>query len=367
MIVIFKIAAFFYLINGLTYLFAIIYLIIKKSNSENLQNSLYPFVSVVVPSRNESKSIIKCLKCLKDQNYPADRFEIIPVNDGSEDGTGDILNQLAENNHHIQPVHILIPQRGDKGKINAIDKGVQHAKGEIIITTDADIWMGSNWMQQMVTGFDKKTGLIIGITIDEFSNNPVHAFQALDGTGIRIIAAALAEIGNPITCQGSNLAFRKDAYMTVRKRVLALATACGNREWLMQEIDIATDWRIKTQLHQESIAHTSSPDTWKALINQRARWASTGKNYSKLSVRIYLTLIYFSLLSFIIGPFVLNPQMSIMIWGMKFLVDLVVAVAVIKAVNQPHLLYAFPIVYFLQPMMVVVTAFMGTFGLYRWK
>ena len=155
--------------------------------------------------------------------------------------------------------------------------------------------------------------------------------------------------------------------MEVRERVLALATSCGNREWLMQEIDIATDWEIKTQLHLESIAHTKSPDTWRALINQRSRWASTGKNYSKLSVRLYLTLIYISLLAFIVGPFVLGIQMVGIIWGMKLLIDLAVALAVTKVVQQPSLLYAFPLVFFIQPIMIVITAFLGTFGLYRWK
>ena len=135
----------------------------------------------------------------------------------------------------------------------------------------------------------------------------------------------------------------------------------------MQEIDLATDWKIKTQLHPESIAHTYSPDTWRALINQRSRWASTGKNYSKLSVRLYLTIIYFSLLAVIVGPFYLTIQMSGIIWGMKLLIDLAVALAIINAIHQPRLLYAFPLVFFLQPIMVVITAFRGTFGLYRWK
>ena len=135
----------------------------------------------------------------------------------------------------------------------------------------------------------------------------------------------------------------------------------------MQEIDIATDWKIKTQLHSESIANTHSPDTWKALINQRARWASTGKNNSKLSIRLYLTLIYFSLLAFIVGPLVLSIEMIGIIWGMKLLIDLAVALVVVRVVHQPRLLYAFPLVLFLQPVMILITAFMGTFGLYRWK
>ncbi len=362
-----SILALFYVINGLVYLFAVMYLLIKKYKKDDSQNNTYPFVSVIIPSRNESQSIIRCLKCLKNQNYPSEKFEIIPVNDGSEDGTDKILDQMTENDLRIKPVHISVTQRDNKGKIHAIDEGIQHAKGEIIITTDADIWMEPNWMDHMVNGFDNNTGLIIGMTLDEYSNHPVHAFQALDGAGIRIIAAALAEINKPITCQGSNLAFRRKAYIQVRERVLTLATSCGNREWIMQEINIATDWKIKTQLHPESIAYTHPPDTWRALINQRSRWASTGKNYSKLSVRLYLTLIYFSLLSFIVVPFVSGAQLSGIIWGMKLLIDFAVALAVVKALHQPRFLYAFPLVFFLQPIMVVITAFLGTFGLYRWK
>ena len=361
------ILVFFYVINGLIYLFAIMYLLIKKAKKDDLQNNKYPFVSIIIPSRNESQNIIKCLECLKNQSYPSDKFEIIPVNDASEDGTDKILNQMAENDPHIQPVHVLVSKRKNQGKLNAIDMGIQCAKGNIIITTDADIRMEANWLSHMVKGFDSNTGLIIGMTLDEFTSHPVHVFQALDGAGIRIIAAALAEINKPITCQGSNLAFRKEAYIQVRERVLALATSCGNREWLMQEIDIATDWEIKTQLHPESIAYTRPPDTWRTLINQRSRWASTGKNYSKLSVRLYLTFIYFSLLAFIVGPFVLAVNISGIILGMKLFIDLAVALAVVKALNQPRLLYAFPLVFFLQPLMVVIAAFLGTFGLYRWK
>ena len=367
MTVIFIILALFYFINGLIYLFAIIHLILKKNKTSHSQSSFFPFVSIIIPSRNEFKNIDRCIECLTNQEYPEDQYEIIPVNDGSEDGTQERIDSIAENDKKVRPVHILSHQRDNKGKINAINEGIQHARGEIIITTDADIWMETNWISQMTKAFDKETGLVIGMTLDKFSNYPVHAFQALDGAAIRVIAAALAEINKPITCQGSNLAFRKEAYIEVRERVLSLATSCGNREWLMQEINLATDWKIKTQLHPESIAHTYSPDTWSALINQRSRWASTGKNYSKLSVRLYLTIIYFSLLAVIVGPFYLTIQMSGIIWGMKLLIDLAVALAIINAIHQPRLLYAFPLVFFLQPIMVVITAFRGTFGLYRWK
>ena len=77
--------------------------------------------------------------------------------------------------------------------------------------------------------------------------------------------------------------------------------------------------------------------------------------------------IFFTLLAFILVPFVLGIQMIGLIWSMKLLIDLAVALAVVTAIQQPRLLYAFPLVFFLQPIMVVITAFLGTFGLYRWK
>ena len=357
----------FYLINGLLYLYAVIYLIFKKQSQYQLEEPSMPFVSVIIPARNEAGTIKKCIDCLIAQEYPQDLYEIIPVNDASNDGTADIINTIAENDSKVRPVHISFHSRENRGKINAIDQGILQAKGDIIITTDADIWMGSKWMGLMIQNFDDDTGVMIGVTLDEISQNPVHAFQALDGAGIRVIASALAEINKPITCQGSNLAFRKSAYMEVRHKVLALGVTCGNREWLMQEIDLTTDWEIKTQMHPDSIAHTHSPNSWKELINQRSRWASTGKNYTKLSVRLYLTCIYFSLLAFIAGPFVLDIKTSGILWGFKLLIDFPVAIAVVRAIQQPHFLYAFPIVFILQPIMVVITAFLGTFGLYRWK
>ena len=131
------------------------YLLIKKSKKDDSQNNTYPFVSVIIPSRNEHQSISKCLECLKNQNYPTEKFEIIPVNDGSEDGTDKILNQIAENDIRVKPVHIPAIQRGNNGKIYAIDEGIKHATGDVIITTDADIWMKSNWMSRMVKGFSR--------------------------------------------------------------------------------------------------------------------------------------------------------------------------------------------------------------------
>ena len=367
MIYLFGALTLFYLINGMYYFWGIRRLSIRMKGVNQKDIRKYPFVSIIVPARNEVNTITRCLNCLMKQDYPGDRFEIIPVNDASKDGTLEVIVAAAGSDSRIRPIHILPEERAQKGKINAIDQGIQKSRGEIIITTDADVWMGSHWIKSMVHAFSDRTGLIMGITLEEFSGDSIHAFQALDGAGIRVIAAALAEMNNPITCQGSNLAFRREAYFEVRESVLTLGITFGNREWLMQEIDIATDWEIHPLLVPESLVYTTSTDTWSALINQRSRWASTGKNYTKFSVRVYLYMIYFTLFGFILGLFLLTPNVIGLQWVIKLCVDLSVALAVVRVLQQQKLLFAFPLVFILQPLMVIITAFMGTFGLYRWK
>ena len=355
----------FYLINGLFYLFAIYKLLkIKKDRNEYLLD-IYPFVSVIVPSRNEADNISKCINSLLSQNYPKDKYEIIPVNDGSDDETKNLLENYTLKFPQINLINI--ESKLSCGKLNAIDKGILKSKGEIIITTDADVWMRKNWIKSMVKDFDLKTGMIVGLAIEKLNNKLITAFQTLDACVIRIVSVSLIEMKMPITCQGANLAFKKDVYFEVRERVLSLAKKYGNREWLMQEIDLATKWNIKTQCTKDSIVSTNSPINWLDLINQRARWASTGKQYSKKIIRIYLLLIYLSMLNFILLPFLFNLQLVSIFWLIKFIIDILVAFSIIKILEMPRLAVGFPLVFILQPVIVVVSGLLGSFNLYRWK
>lgn len=366
MLYIFGFFILFYILNGIYYLIGF-YIVNRDHRKVCLENS-EPFVSIVVAARNEEKTIRKCLDCLICQVYPADCYEIIVVNDASTDDTLSIIKEYAKlHSEKIIAVDILPEQRQNKGKNNAIDKGIEQSKGEIIITTDSDVYMGYQWLASIAHAFDDQTGVIIGISINKVSSNPVHAYQALDSGSINVISVALAAMKYPVTCQGSNLAFRRSAYLEVRERVLWLSDSKGNHEWQMQEIDIETDWKIKPYVHPDSFVYTYPPDTWKTLLNQRMRWASTGKDYSKLSVRIYLTFIYCSLLSLISSLWVLEARYILLLWGLKLFIDIPVAISVARVMVQPKLIFAFPLVYIIQPFLIVITTLLGSLRLYKWK
>ncbi|MCF6147618.1 MAG: glycosyltransferase [Candidatus Kuenenia sp.] len=108
-------------------------------------------VSVIVPAYNAEKTIGQCLQALKQQNYPSDSYEVILVNDGSKDATGEIA----------QGYDITYLWQENQGPATARNKGAKEAKGEIILFTDSDCVPDSNWIREMVAPFSDQNVMAV--------------------------------------------------------------------------------------------------------------------------------------------------------------------------------------------------------------
>lgn len=97
----------------------------------------WPSLSIIVPACNEAEHIESAIQSILAQDYPD--LEIIAVNDRSTDATGAILDRLAERDSRLQVLHIRNLPTGWLGKVNAMHQGVQRAKGEWLLFTDADV------------------------------------------------------------------------------------------------------------------------------------------------------------------------------------------------------------------------------------
>lgn len=109
-----------------------------------------PFVTVVVPTFNREKLLKNLLDSLHNQSYPADKLEIIIVDDGSKDGTGQMVEEYQKGpNRNLKYFF-----QQNKGPAAARNTGIRNSRGSFIVFIDDDCIASSNWLEEMIGGFD---------------------------------------------------------------------------------------------------------------------------------------------------------------------------------------------------------------------
>ena len=176
---------------------------------------VFPFISIVVAARNEEENIEACLQALVSQDYPSDRYEVIAVNDESDDATLFLMNRIAERcEGRVRVVSTTAETGGIIGKARAIAQGVDVAVGEIVLLTDADCVPPPTWASSTVGRFSDSVDVVAGFTLVR-SGSLFHRLQLLDWLHLQGIAAASMAFNSPVGVVGNNLAFRREAYEAI--------------------------------------------------------------------------------------------------------------------------------------------------------
>jgi chlorobactene glucosyltransferase len=177
-----------------------------------------PLVSVIVPARNEERNIRACVSSLLGQSYSS--FEVIVVNDHSEDSTGKILSGLQQEHPHVRVLDCAALPPGWTGKNWACDEGYRQARGELIIFTDADTRHAPHFLRKAVAALlheqaDLLTAIprFATISLAEKAIMPVliwlaycvFPFALMNRDRLRIISYS----------NGAFLMFRRNAYQKI--------------------------------------------------------------------------------------------------------------------------------------------------------
>jgi len=340
----------YFLLIGLTILYSgcILSLIYGLYQLRPGKNQMIPPVSVVIAARNEAANIEDCLSALEHQTYPAEKFEIIVVDDRSTDATAAIVHQQATTHNNLTLVPVTECPAGIAPKKNALSRGIQQATGEIILTTDADCRPVPTWIHSMVRYFESDVGLVAGFSPLEKQSGKKRLkdrLYALESLSLASVAAGGIGLGRPLTCSGRNLAYRKPVFEQVG--------GFG-------------------KFAADALVYSRPAANLTAFIHQRTRHASKGKHYQAILIVILSAVYLYNLL--LLGGLFYLPFVSvnglILLGGsllMKSLLEFWLVMKTARFFNKMYLLKIFPLAELLHLFYVVIFGLLGTFKTFSWK
>ena len=261
------------LISPYVILLLLIYISLLRIKVFKVSHDPSIFISIIIACRNEQENLPGLLKSLSVQDYPEELFEIIIVNDNSTDRT---LTVASEFNllHNLQ----TISNKGT-GKKLAVRTGISIAKGNLIITTDADCTMGKKWLRTIAAFYEKeKASLIICPVRIEIMPGFFGRFQSLEFLSLQGITAGSAQSGNSTMCNGANLAFEKDAYKN-HMAELHDEIATGDDVFLLHSLKRDSKAKISWLESTDAMVTTFPSSTLNAYFRQRKRWISKANAY----------------------------------------------------------------------------------------
>ncbi|HTO16004.1 MAG TPA: glycosyltransferase [Edaphocola sp.] len=344
------------------------------------RSEVQPFLSIIIPARNESANIADCINSILNNNYPRVLFEIILVDDFSSDETASIAKEIL--NLEQDKVLYLKDFISEENSINAFKKkalsiGIEHSRGDYIITTDADCIVQEDWLQllanKMLSRVENKClGAPVNFIPANNKKNLLYYFQSLDFMTMQgiTVASNILNLGN--MSNGANFMFSKPTFVALNGYKDIDHLASGDDMMLMQKINNAFPGSIDFLLHTDAIVLTPTQPSWSSFFNQRVRWASKSNSYPQFKLSLILLLVYLTNLNFLM-------LLLLSIFQIQYLYFLAFGL-LIKVVCE--LIFLFPVslffkkikelifFIFLQPVhiaYIISAGFLAKFGSYKWK
>jgi cellulose synthase/poly-beta-1,6-N-acetylglucosamine synthase-like glycosyltransferase len=328
-----------------------------------------PRVSVIVPARNETANVASCIQALYRQNYPADLLELILVDDHSEDDTVAVARAAAGATIRLHVLHLQAPS-GWAYKKAAVAAGIAQASGDILLTTDADCVAGPDWVASMVGFFAPGVSMVAGPVV--LTGSSIFArFQALEFMGLIAVGAGAIGAGRPTMCNGANLAYRRDAFLSVGGFSGIDHIASGDDELLMHKL-VAAGMQVRFAKDKAAIVSTPAQPNWAGFKAQRIRWVSKSRHYDRKGITLTLVLAYLAIAGL--------PLMALAaLWwpagwaflaaalGLKLLGESLVLVQAASFFDNLRLLVWLPIEQFAHVAYVLWVGIAGNRKGYHWK
>ncbi|WLS84602.1 glycosyltransferase family 2 protein [Lactobacillus apis] len=243
----------------------------KKNDFTILDSREQPFITIMVPAHNEEVTIEETISYLLNElNYT--NYEVLVIDDCSTDNTPKILQKLQQQSNRLRVIRLA----ENKGKAHAFNIGLAFAKGDLVLSNDADTLPEADALMRYVNYFNSPEGQNIAAVTSNvevrnrtklITKSTTVEFSSIVGI---IKRAEMGVFGSIFAYSGANTMYRKSALIDV---------GMFRQDRATEDISVAWDHQLNNWLAvfaPEIISYTLVPETLKELYHQRKRWAKGG-------------------------------------------------------------------------------------------
>jgi len=253
------------------YAFSLAALFYNRGQSNYMRHGICyrPTVSILIPARNEERVVGRLLQRTTELTYPKEKLEVVVIDDSSTDNTGRIADEFSKMHEFIKVVHRNLHE-GGKGKCDALNEGLKHASGEVVLCFDADYCPQLDIVEKLVAYFiDPEVGAVQGrVTVLNEPNTLVSRLVALERIGgYRVDQLARDDLRLVPQYGGTVGGFR---------RCLLESLGGWDHDVLAEDTDLTFSVVLagyKVRYVNEAECYEEAVEDWRSYWRQRGRWA----------------------------------------------------------------------------------------------
>ena len=236
-------------------------------------------LTVVICARNEQENLAKNLPSILEQDYFD--YEVVVVNDCSEDDTEDVLTQLKIKYPHLRSTFIKRDEKFGHGKKLALTIGIKSAQNEYVVLTDADcIPQSDQWLNCISKNFSDKKKIVLGYGGYKTEPGFLNMLIRFDAVIIALQYMSYALAGRPYMGVGRNLAYNKSLFFANKGFASHARLSSGDDDLFVNEV--ATAENVAIEPFFNSHTRTQAKKTFENWIDQKKRHFTTFPKYKKV-------------------------------------------------------------------------------------
>jgi cellulose synthase/poly-beta-1,6-N-acetylglucosamine synthase-like glycosyltransferase len=334
------------------------------------------FISILIPARNEAENILPCIASILKNNYPKELFEIIVIDDHSDDETPQYVRDLGHPNVRLIELKNYVKLGENQPfKKRAIEAAIGESKGDLIVTTDGDCLVPEQWLWLFAEFYETKNKRFIAGPVNFYDEKSFfERFQSLDYVGMMGITGAGVQGKFMNMCNGANLAYEKKLFYDVKGFQGIDHVSSGDDMLLMQKVARMYPDTLGFLKNTQATVVTKAKPNVTEFFGQRLRWASKSSSYTEgftvfqlIAVFLFCASIPFN---FLLGMFfdVSFLILSLLSFSTKIIFDFIFLKMTTRFFNRQDLLKVFLLAQFLHIIYIITVGLWSNVKKkYLWK